>query len=45
MARELKPALEAAAVSGVDVAKPLLATGADVAGEVISNLSDRLPSR
>jgi uncharacterized membrane protein YphA (DoxX/SURF4 family) len=45
VARDLKPAIEAAAVSGVDVAKPLLASGADVVGEVISNISDRLPSR
>jgi uncharacterized membrane protein YphA (DoxX/SURF4 family) len=45
LARELKPAIEAATVSGADVAKPLLATGADVVGEVISNISDRIPSR
>jgi putative oxidoreductase len=45
VARELKPAIEAATNSGVDVAKPLLATGADVAGGVISGISEHLPSR
>ncbi len=45
VARQLKPAIEAAAASGVDAAKPVLATGVDVAGEVLSNIGDRLPSR
>jgi uncharacterized membrane protein YphA (DoxX/SURF4 family) len=45
VARQLKPVIEAAAASGMDAAKPILATGADVAGEVISNIGDRLPSR
>ncbi len=45
VARELKPAIESSAASGVDVAKPLLATGADLAGGVLSNISELLPSR
>ena len=45
VARQLKPAIEAAAATGVDAAKPVLATGVDVAGEVLSNIGDRLPSR
>ena len=56
VARQLKPAIEAAAASGVDAAKPLLATGVeaakpllatgvDAAGEVIANIGERLPSR
>jgi uncharacterized membrane protein YphA (DoxX/SURF4 family) len=45
VARQLKPAIESAAVSGVDAVRPLLETGTDLAGEVLANLSDRVPSR
>jgi putative oxidoreductase len=45
VARQLKPVIEAVADSGLDVTKPLMASGTDVAGEIISNISDRLPAR
>ena len=44
VARQLKPAIEAAAASGVEAAKPLVATGADLAGGVVSTIGEHLPS-
>lgn len=42
--RQLKPPIEAAVVTGMEVAKPLLAAGADAAGGVISNINEFLPA-
>jgi hypothetical protein len=37
MARQLKPAIEAAAASGVDAAKPILASGVDAAKPILAS--------